>query len=279
MWLDILKEVFLPYAEFTGRLCAALLFGAMIGLERQKRQRRAGLRTNALVALGSASFVSLSVLVDNDTSPTRVISQVVSGVGFLGAGAIIRDGMSVRGLNTAATLWSAAAVGALSGTGFIIHSFIAASLVVFAHVALRPLGYRIDLQKPDRQSELDVVYRAEIICHGGQEGYIRTRLLQMVGVGLLQLRKLRSYDLIDNDDASQEYHNMLLSYEHKEQQQEQQETQGHEDFPHNTLIKVEAEFVTTGRHDAALENLVSHLSLEPSVSEISWSVVTQTQHD
>ena len=67
IWLDILKDVLLPYAEFTGRLCAALLFGAMIGLERQKRQRRAGLRTNALVSLGSASFVSLSVMMTDDT--------------------------------------------------------------------------------------------------------------------------------------------------------------------------------------------------------------------
>jgi putative Mg2+ transporter-C (MgtC) family protein len=177
MWLDILKDVLLPYAEFTGRLCAALLFGAMIGLERQKRQRRAGLRTNALVSLGSASFVSLSVMMTDDTSPTRIISQVVSGVGFLGAGAILRDGMNVRGLNTAATLWSAAAVGALSGTGFVLHSFITAALVVFAHVALRPVGYSIDLQKPERQRKGEVVYQAEIICRGGQEGYIRALLL------------------------------------------------------------------------------------------------------
>lgn len=273
MWLDILKEVLLPYAEFTGRLWAALLFGAMIGLERQKRQRRAGLRTNALVALGSASFVSLSVLIEDDTSPTRIISQVVSGVGFLGAGAIIRDGMSVRGLNTAATLWSAAAVGALSGTGFVIHSFITAALIVFAHIALRPLSYRIDIKKPDQQSELEVVYRAEIICHSGQEGYIRALLLQTVGVGLLQLRKLRSYELIEDDTDNKEHHNMLLA--HEQQQEKLQEQKGYEDYIHNTLMKVEAEFVTIGRRDTALENLVSHLSLEPSVSEVSWSVITQ----
>jgi putative Mg2+ transporter-C (MgtC) family protein len=272
MWLDIVKEVLLPYAGFTGRLFAALFFGAMIGLERQKRQRRAGLRTNALVALGSASFASLSVLIEDDASPTRIISQVVSGVGFLGAGAILRDGMSVRGLNTAATLWSAAAVGALSGTGFVIHGFITAFFVVFAHVVLRPIGYRIDLQKSNQPSVSEVVYQAEIICQGGQEGYIRTLLLQTVGGGLLQLRKLRSYDLIDDAAVvSPEHHKILLAYE-----QRQQGKENDEDNIHNTLIKIEAEFVTTGRRDNALENLVSHLSLEPSVSEVSWSVITQS---
>ena len=275
MWLDILKDVLLPYAEFTGRLCAALLFGAMIGLERQKRQRRAGLRTNALVSLGSASFVSLSVMMTDDTSPTRIISQVVSGVGFLGAGAILRDGMNVRGLNTAATLWSAAAVGALSGTGFVLHSFITAALVVFTHVALRPVGYSIDLQKPERQRKGEVVYQAEIICRGGQEGYIRALLLQTVGVGLLQLRKLRSYALIDDDSISQAHQKMLLAYEHHQEHQSDHQENHQEDELHDTLIQVEAEFVTTGRHDMALENLVSHLSLEPSVSEVSWSVITQ----
>lgn len=271
LWLEILIEVLLPYAAFTGRLFAALVLGATIGLERQKRQSRAGLRTNALVALGAASFVGLSMLIENDSSPTRVAAQVVSGIGFLGAGAIIRDGISVRGLNTAATLWSAAAVGALSGAGFVIHGFITAMLIIFAHIALRPLGYRIALQKPDQQSEIEVLYRAEIVCYSDQEGYIRALLLQTVSAGPLQLRKLRSYDLLDDDALSQERHNMLLAYE----QQQREQPENGEDYPKSTLIKVESEFVTMGRKDTALENLVSRLSLESSVSEVSWSILGQ----
>ena len=86
----------------------ALACGAIIGSERQVRQRMAGLRTNALVALGAASFVIFSQLFPNEVSPTRVAAQVVSGIGFLGAGIIFRDGFNVHGLNTAATLWCSA---------------------------------------------------------------------------------------------------------------------------------------------------------------------------
>ena len=94
----------------------ALACGALIGSERQVRQRMAGLRTNALVALGAAGFVTFSQLMPGpDTSPTRVAAQVVSGIGFLGAGIIFRDGFAVHGLNTAATLWCAAGVGLMAG--------------------------------------------------------------------------------------------------------------------------------------------------------------------
>jgi putative Mg2+ transporter-C (MgtC) family protein len=90
---------------------------ALIGFERQWRNRHAGLRTNTLVALGSASFVIFEALVPGDASPTRVAAQVVSGIGFLGAGLIFREGLSVRGLNTAATIWCSAAIGVLAGAG------------------------------------------------------------------------------------------------------------------------------------------------------------------
>ena len=90
----------------TLNMMVALACGALIGSERQVRQRMAGLRTNALVALGAAGFVVFSQLVEHDASPTRVAAQVVSGIGFLGAGIIFREGFNVHGLNTAATLTS-----------------------------------------------------------------------------------------------------------------------------------------------------------------------------
>src|SRR6516165_4844399 len=98
-------------------LGVAVSLGAAIGFERQWRNRLAGLRTNALVALGSATFVVFEALMP-DASPTRVAAQVVSGIGFIGAGLIFREGLSVRGLNTAATLWCSAAIGVLAGAGF-----------------------------------------------------------------------------------------------------------------------------------------------------------------
>src|SRR5580700_4352470 len=102
---------------FAIRLVIALSFGALIGAERQWRQRMAGLRTNALVAAGAAMFVMMGGLIAGDGSQGRVAAYVVSGIGFLGGGVILKDGMTIRGLNTAATLWCTAAIGTLVWTG------------------------------------------------------------------------------------------------------------------------------------------------------------------
>ena len=101
---------------YMTHLLAAMLLGALIGAERQWRQRMAGLRTNALVATGAAVFI-LSAMSASPDSPGRIAAQIVSGIGFLGAGVIMRDGMNVRGLNTAATLWCSAGIGVLCGLG------------------------------------------------------------------------------------------------------------------------------------------------------------------
>ncbi len=120
-------------------LLVALLLGACIGFERQWRQRLAGLRTNTLVALGAATFVVFEGTVGDPASRTRVAAQVVSGIGFLGAGIIFREGLNVRGLNTAATLWCSAAVGVLAGAGAWWQATLAATLVVGVNLLLRPL--------------------------------------------------------------------------------------------------------------------------------------------
>src|SRR5271156_5343000 len=104
--------------EFGLRLLLAIGMDAMVGLERQWRQRMAGTRTNALVAAGASAFVMAgSLLVDDPSATGRVVSYVVSGVGFLGAGVIFKDSANIRGLNTAATIWCAAAIGVLAGLG------------------------------------------------------------------------------------------------------------------------------------------------------------------
>src|ERR1700676_4372304 len=108
----------IPVEQAAINLAVALGLSAAIGFERQWRNRLAGLRTNPLVALGAASFVTFAALVPGEASPTRVAAQVVSGIGFLGAGLIFREGLSVRGLNTAATPWCFAAVGVLAGDGY-----------------------------------------------------------------------------------------------------------------------------------------------------------------
>ena len=125
----------LDAVHVTG-LIAALVLGSIIGLERQFRKHPGGLHTTALVALGSAAYVIAGVLVGDASGPARVAGQVVTGVGFLCAGVIMHQGVTVRGINTAATIWCAEAVGVLAGLGFIAWAVLVAFLVVLANVLL-----------------------------------------------------------------------------------------------------------------------------------------------
>jgi putative Mg2+ transporter-C (MgtC) family protein len=133
------------YALINSAVCflAAFAFGTLIGAERQYRQRSAGLRTNVLVSLGAAAFVDFGIRVGGPAS-TQVMAYVVSGIGFLGAGAIMREGLNVRGLNTAATLWCSAAVGAAAGAGLVIESAMLTGFVIAGNTLLRPLVNRIN---------------------------------------------------------------------------------------------------------------------------------------
>src|ERR1700691_3823990 len=134
----------MPIVDFVLRLGVALRLGACVGLERQWRQRMAGTRTNALVSAGAAAFVMCAFMVrDTSRSEAQIVSYVVSGVGFLGAGVIFKDAGSVRGLNTAATLWCSAAIGAISGLGRPLHALVLAAAVLVTNVVLRPLAYRL----------------------------------------------------------------------------------------------------------------------------------------
>ena len=117
----------------------ALALGALIGAERQYRQRTAGLRTNALVALGASAFVDLAQKLGGNVEAVTVISYTVSGIGFLGAGVIMKEGMNVRGLNTAATLWCSAAVGSCAGTDMAAEAATLAVFVVAGNTLLRPV--------------------------------------------------------------------------------------------------------------------------------------------
>ena len=120
-------------------LVTAFVLGTLIGAERQYRQRTAGLRTNVLVAVGAAAFVDLAMHLSAEEGAVRVISYVVSGIGFLGAGVIMKQGMDVRGLNTAATLWASAAVGSCAGADMIAQAVALTFFVLAGNTLLRPL--------------------------------------------------------------------------------------------------------------------------------------------
>lgn len=235
--------------ELAGNIAAGLGFGAVIGLERQWRARMAGLRTNALVAGGSALFVLLSIYGFADATSTtgydgsRVAAQIVSGIGFLGAGVIMRDGLSVRGLNTAATLWCSAAVGALAGTGLYVVAGLGTVAVVGANLLLRPLGRRLD-REPRGGAEIATDYHFEAVCTEPEEAHIRALVVQAVARPGFRLRSVHSRDA---EDAGK--------------------------------VTVAAELTTDRRDDSLLEEAVSRLSLEPAVSAVSWTVISNPDDD
>ena len=221
--------------EAIGRLRLALALGALIGFERQWAQKIAGLRTNALVALGAGGFVVFSAVV-GEGDPTRIAAQVVSGIGFLGAGIILREGVNIHGLNTAATLWCSAMVGTFCGGGFWALGLGAAALVVTTNLLLRPLLNRIN-RRPLIEGEGETHYTVEITCKGPEEAHTRSLLLHALSEAGLGLRRLDS-----------------------------------EDIPDTSRVSVTAQAVAAKRNDGALERVVGRLSLEPHVSGATWQV-------
>ena len=120
-------------------LFVALVLGAAIGAERQYRQRTAGLRTNALVAVGASAFVDLGMRLNGNLGAVQVLAYIASGVGFLGAGVILKEGMNIRGLNTAATIWCSAVTGAFAGADRAGEAVMLALFVLGGNTFLRPL--------------------------------------------------------------------------------------------------------------------------------------------
>jgi putative Mg2+ transporter-C (MgtC) family protein len=223
---------------FAANVGCALGLGAAIGLERQWRQHPAGLRTNTLVAVGAAVFVSLELLIGREVSPTRVAAQVASGVGFLGGGVILREGLTVRGMNTAATLWCSAAVGALAGSGFRLPAAIATAGILFVLIALRPV-VRLMEARLHGMPDTDTYYRLRVSCPPEQGAVIRAVLLRHVG--------------------SQPH--MSLSGISTQAEEEKDE------------MAIIATARATERNDRFMEEMVSRLSIEPGVTAVSWEKV------
>lgn len=222
------------------RIALGLVLGAAVGIERQWRARMAGLRTNALVSLGATLFVIMGAygFQGPDADPTRVAAQIVSGIGFLGAGVIMKQGASVTGLNTAATLWATAAVGALAGGGMYWVAVFGAGAIMLANTLLRPLGRMMDHQ-PARtgREEPPADYTFEVTCHGDAEAHIRGLTVQSISRPEFQLRSVQSFDILDSD-----------------------------------RVRVVAELAAAERDDGLLESAVSRLSLEPLVTHVRWEV-------
>lgn len=217
-------------------LLVALLLGGLIGFERQWRQRFAGLRTNTLVALGAAFYVVFGSQFSGET-PTRVAAQVVSGIGFLGAGVIFKEGLNIRGLNTAATLWCSGAIGLMAGAGQWGRGLVAAVLVIIVNFVLRPLVRLIDRQ-PIETAEVETSYIVNVTCRTADEARIRAILVKGFGAGDLHLRELQSSDI---EGANR--------------------------------VAIAATLTSDKRRELALEHIIGQLSVDESVTTAGWRAV------
>lgn len=174
-------------------LLTAFLLGAVIGLERQYRQRTAGLRTNVLVAVGAALFVDIAMrfhaIYGGSPSPLHVLAYVVSGVGFLGAGVIMREEGNIRGINTAATLWGSAAVGVAAGTGMLVEAVLGTLFVLSANTLLRPIVNAINRQPLDVES-VEVTNTVCVIADKDRQQVIMKALEASLESGRFPVRDL-----------------------------------------------------------------------------------------
>lgn len=163
----------MEYLGFLTRISVCFVLGIIIGLERQYRRKIAGIRTITLVSLGAFLFVSISdFTAPNDV--TRIAAQVVSGIGFIGAGVILRDGKDIRGLNTAATLWCSAAIGTLTALGLIGEAVIGVLYILLSNILLRFVSRTI-MKKINQKAEYYVI---TIECELDKEMAVKNLLIQ-----------------------------------------------------------------------------------------------------
>jgi putative Mg2+ transporter-C (MgtC) family protein len=218
--------------NFITSLVTALALGLAIGIEREWRQHPAGLRTNALVAVGAALYVSLSRLMHNEEN--RIAAQVVSGIGFLGAGVIMREGINITGLTTAATLWCSAAVGVLSGAGYIVHA-AAGTVCILLINSLLPLSRWIDRHAKGGPPG-ETSYRVRVACDHEQENPIRAIIRRYVDEHrYLTIQGISTHSAME---------------------------------PKQRLIVVE--LYSSLADDHALGEIITRINLEPGVTSASW---------
>ena len=224
--------------EFLIRAAFAILLGSLIGFERQWTRHPAGI-TNILVCIGSFFFTSFSFIFTTDPllkdirDITRVAAQVVTGIGFLGAGVIMKQCSSIKGLNTAATVWCSGSVGILCAFGNLWLPTIATLSIVFVNVGFKPIERRIREHRTGEAEKEEQEGLIRIICDPDREFYVRSLLMQMVAAESIVLRNLQT-----------------------------SETEG--------KIKLKATFVMEASQEETLEKIIARLSVEPGILSAGW---------
>ena len=218
------------YQEFLIRIFLCFIISFCIGLERQWRRRAIGLRTNVLVCIGSFLFVTFSIQT-NAKDISRIAAQVVSGIGFLGAGVILKDGANVKGLNTAATLWCNATIGTLCAAGLLIEALIGGLLILFSNIILRFVAQKMNV-KANNMKFSD--YKLKVICDEDKEFVIRTLISQSVNDEYMLLTNMENNDL---DEGK---------------------------------VKISATFQIATDKKNQMEELINRIVLEPGVTSSGW---------
>ena len=225
------------------RVGLAVLLGVAIGIERQWRSRLTGLHAMALVSMGAALFVVLGAYSFHPTpNPAAIAGNIVTGIGFLGGGVIMKQGLSVTGLNTAATLWATGAIGALAGAWMWREAITGTTIVIAANLFLHPLGRRMDrIRFEPLREPLPADYRIEVLCRAEAVDRLRARVIDVLGDTGFQLKSIGA-------------------------------------VPTNTpeQTDVHAELGTDQRDDSQLENAVRMLGGEPGVYSAAWSLQRET---
>ena len=218
-------------------LITAFVLGTLIGAERQYRQRTAGLRTNVLVAVGAAAFVDLAMHLSAEEGAVRVISYVVSGIGFLGAGVIMKQGMDVRGLNTAATLWASAAVGSCAGADMIAQAVALTFFVLAGNTLLRPLVNAINrIPLDEKASEATYYFKLAVTTEALPD--MRDRLVEKLESAKYPVADV---DVVETGDD---------------------------------LLEIVAKLVSTAIDPTELEAVAADLRRQPGVRHATWEVNT-----
>lgn len=220
-------------------LFTAFVLGALIGYERQYRQRTAGLRTNVLVAIGAAAFVDIANRLHGHEGAVHVIAYVVSGIGFLGAGVLMKDKGQVSGLNTAATLWASAAIGAAAGADLIIEAILIALFILAGNTVLRPIAQRIN-QQPISANETELGFIIYLIAERTEQQATMNAFEQQLEQQRLPILQLNIHPFGDDD------------------------------------IEIEATLGTQSTTEEQLDKLVAELSNITHVKQAFWSRTHET---
>jgi putative Mg2+ transporter-C (MgtC) family protein len=216
-------------------LAVAFVLGTAIGFERQWRQRSAGLRTTVLVAVGAAAFSDLGMSLTGADGAVRVVSYVVSGIGFLGAGVILKDGATIRGLNTAATLWCSASVGTFAGAGRPAEAAAVTGFVLAGNTLLRPLVNWIN-RRPITQGTTEAQYHVYATCDRPHVADVRDLLDEVLSRALYPIREIE----VRSNSGNQ--------------------------------VELEAELIPTTADPVELDQVVAELERSPLIRSATWAV-------